>query len=93
MGVERNSAFRYRAYPEIVAERLELALRSLMRQCLPASAFEIVVVDNGSHGRTPGVVAEVESTFAGYIRDASPVLHEHRTADARHLPRSWRTPG
>src|SRR5262249_40741354 len=91
----KNKCFPLSCLPRDRAEWLELALRSLMRQSLPASAFEIVVVDNGSHGRTPAVVAEVESTFARiqYISDASPGLHEHRTADTRHLPRSWRTPG
>jgi glycosyltransferase involved in cell wall biosynthesis len=62
------------------AERLELALRSLARQSLPASSFEIIVVDNGSSDRTREVVAEFEKTVGGihYIYEASPGLHVGR---------------
>jgi glucosyl-dolichyl phosphate glucuronosyltransferase len=62
------------------AERLKLALRSLVRQSLPASNFEIIVVDNGSRDRTRAVVAEFEKTTAGirYIYDVSPGLHVGR---------------
>jgi glucosyl-dolichyl phosphate glucuronosyltransferase len=59
---------------------LELALRSLARQTLPPSNFEIIVVDNGSRDRTRGVVAEFERTFGGirYLYDPFPGLHVGR---------------
>jgi glucosyl-dolichyl phosphate glucuronosyltransferase len=62
------------------SEWLELALRSLARQTLPPSNFEIIVVDNGSRDRTRGVVAEFERTFSGvrYVYDPLPGLHVGR---------------
>ncbi len=62
------------------AERLELALRSLATQSLPASNFEIIVVDNGSRDTTRAVVAEAEKTAGSirYIYDVSPGLHVGR---------------
>jgi glucosyl-dolichyl phosphate glucuronosyltransferase len=62
------------------AEQLVLALRSLARQSLPVSNFEIIVIDNGSRDRTQAVVAEFEKVFGNvrYIYDASPGLHVGR---------------
>ena len=67
------------------AERLGLALRSLARQTLPLSNFEVVVVDNGSVDKTKAVVAEFENVFLSirYIYEPSPGLHVGRHQGCR----------
>lgn len=64
------------------ADYLAQSLASLTRQTLPATEFEVLVVDNGSTDHTPQVVSDFASRFSSLKRlyEPEPGLHTGRHA-------------